>query len=531
SSSVIVKLLSALPVREESPAPEAALGSALTASLAILVRLTGPQAGRGGQVVVFTGVIPAVGIGALTPPTDDSSVFGTEKEKQLFLPRHNAWRDIAEQCAEEGIGVNVFLGMGRPIDVASVGVVSSITGGELYFHPRFDPSRDVVVLASQLRRLLTRTTGYNCVMRVRCSSGLRVSQYFGNLHEPELSVTDIQFGTLDADKAFSVLFEHGRALDDHELAFIQCAVLYTARSGERRVRTCNLALQVVSLAGNVFRYADMDTVVCHMVREGISRLPSQQISQIQEQLTERCCAILLGYRKYCAASAAHTQLVIPEAFRTLPVYTLAIMKSKPLKARNIAADVRSYEAHKIMAMGAGATMQHLYPRLLALHDLDNFVALPDPGTGKIDFPSLMRNSHLFMESHGIYLIDNEELVIFWIGVNASPQLLKDFLDVDDIMQIDPHMIELPRLSTRLSTQVRNILAHRQAQRGWIPKTLIARQNMDAAELEFSDMLIEDQNNAAMSYLDYLCLVHKQITTALTTGSSITSRNGFLSTPW
>lgn len=96
--------------------------------------------------------------------------------------------------------------------------------------------------------------------------GLRIVKHYGNYYEG--AANDLEFGTLDADKAIGVLFDHTHTLDDRQYAFIQSAVLYTTVDGQRRVRVCNVALQVASLAGNVFRYADMDTVVSVMMREG-----------------------------------------------------------------------------------------------------------------------------------------------------------------------------------------------------------------------------------------------------------------------
>ncbi len=123
--------------------------------------------------------------------------------------------------------------------------------------------------------------------------------------------------------------------------------------------------------------------------------------------------------------------------------------------RSVTADVRNYYGHKISAMSARRIMHHLYPRMLALHDLNDEIALPD-ANGRVDLPSLMRCSHLFMESHGVYLIgtcslhlcekrthgstDNEDAMMLWIGASVSPQLLKDLLGVDDIWEVDQHMV-------------------------------------------------------------------------------------------
>ena len=45
------------------------------------------------------------------------------------------------------------------------------------------------------------------------------------------------------------------------------------------------------------------------------------------------------------------------------------------------------------------------------------------------------------------------------------------------------------------------------QRGCKLKFSIARQDLDATELDFSDMLMEDQNNDAVSYVECKSSLH------------------------
>ena len=39
-------------------------------------------------------------------------------------------------------------------------------------------------------------------------------------------------------------------------------------------------------------------------------------------------------------------------------------------------------------------------------------------------------------------------MILWVGASVSPQVLKDLLDLDDIMQIDPRTVRLVAFASR-----------------------------------------------------------------------------------
>lgn len=99
--------------------------------------------------------------------------------------------------------------------------------------------------------------------------GLSVSTHLGAFHQ--ISPSDLTIATSHADNAVLATFTHSGRLDDRREAHIQCATLYTTRSGERRVRVLNLAAQVSTLAANVFKNADLEVVCSTFTREGKHR--------------------------------------------------------------------------------------------------------------------------------------------------------------------------------------------------------------------------------------------------------------------
>ena len=64
---------------------------------------------------------------------------------------------------------NAFARADRSV-VPSTGVISSVTAGNVYFHPRFDPGRDRDAVHEEIRRIVGQEVVYNTTLRVRCSN-------------------------------------------------------------------------------------------------------------------------------------------------------------------------------------------------------------------------------------------------------------------------------------------------------------------------------------------------------------------------
>lgn len=122
-------------------------------------------------------------------------------------------------------------------------------------------------LSQELAHTVNRETGYQALMKVRCSNGLQVASYHGNFLHHTFGA-DLEIGSIDADKALGVLFSYDGKLDPRLDAHFQAALLYTSADGQRRVRCINVVAAVNEGGMETMKFVDQDAVVAIIAKEG-----------------------------------------------------------------------------------------------------------------------------------------------------------------------------------------------------------------------------------------------------------------------
>ncbi|KIX95019.1 uncharacterized protein Z520_09329 [Fonsecaea multimorphosa CBS 102226] len=507
SKEVVTALLKAIPTMFSTiKHPEPALLPALNAALAALTA-------TGGKIICSLSTLPTWGPGRLHL-RDDGKGRDTDAERRLFTTEHPGWKKTASAMVTAGIGVDFFLAAagGGYMDIATIGHMSRLTGGEMFFYPNFVAPRDSLKLRLEIQNSLRRETGYQALMKVRCSNGLQVSAYYGSFLHHSFGA-DLEIGTVDADKAIGVTFSYDGKLDAKLDAHFQAALLYTSATGQRRVRCINVVAAVNEGATDTMRTVDQDAVVNIIAKEASSKISEKSLKDIRAGITERTIDILAGYRKNFSGSHPPGQLVLPEHLKEFAIYTLGLIKSRAFKGGIEPTDRRVHSARLMRSSGVTETALYLYPRIYALHNLSPEDCFANSETMQLVVPPTVRASFARVEEGGVYLVDDGQVVLIWLHAQVSPNLLEDLFGEGktSLQDLDPMMNELPVLETHLNAQVRNLLQYMSTVRGSKAASFtLARQGLDGSEFEYARMLVEDRNNEAQSYVDWLVHVHRAI---------------------
>ncbi|CAF3482067.1 unnamed protein product [Fusarium graminearum] len=519
SKDVITSLLTRLPdMFSTIKNPEPALLAALNAALSALEA-------TGGKVVASCSALPTWGPGRLFL-RDTGNQPGGEIDKKLYTTEHPAWKKVAEKMAASGVGVDFFLAApsGGYLDIATIGHVASTTGGETFYFPNFIAARDSRKLSLEISHAVTRETGFQALMKVRCSNGLQIAGYHGNFIQHTFGA-DLEIGVIDADKAMGVTFSYDGKLDSKLDAHFQSALLYTTASGERRVRCSNVIASVTETSKEsgvreqgireCLKFVDQDAVIGMLAKEASTKLAttSSNLKDIRHWLSEKAIDVLACYRKHASQQHPPGQLVMPERLKEYCMYLLGLIKCRALKGGIENSDRRVHEMRMLRSMGGLELSLYLYPRMIPVHNLAPEEGFADAETGHLKMPPAIRTSFSRVEPGGVYLVDNGQQCLLWFHSQTSPNLISDLFgeDKDSLKSLDPYTSALPQLETHLNAQVRNIIEFLRTMRGSKGLTIqLARQGIDGAEFDFARMLVEDRNNEAQSYVDWLVHIHKGV---------------------
>lgn len=405
-----------------------------------------------------------------------------------------------------------------------IGVLSRDTGGQIYFYSGFQYNKDGYALENDIYKALTKLVGFEGVMVVRTSSGLKVVEEFGNFFRRNRGEIDLPI--IDSDKAFVIRVAHETTLQVSQQVIFQCALLYTSEKGDRRIRVHNLCVPVTNEISKVFRHADIDAIVNASMKQVVNHIHGSSTVESRKMLREAAVDVLYTYRKRCASNTSSGQLILPEALKLLPLYTLGMVKNGSL-ADFTPSDERLNLFNVINMMPLPLSITLCSPRLFAIHKLPEHVCVWGED-GSFLLPELEIVSREFLDETGIYLLDSGLLLTLWIGSEAPPSMVHDLVGVEFFENVDLYTLNVYPTDDpySISSRTSALIEYCRMNRPFYANLRVLVQKKSLEESidvkRFSNSLLEDPKEVLkgekglgsesdrMSYVDFLCYLHRKI---------------------
>ncbi|XP_039278059.1 protein transport protein Sec24C-like [Nilaparvata lugens] len=457
-----------------------------------------------GKLLMFHSSLPIAEAPGKLKNRDDRKMLGTDKEKTVLAPQNNVYNNLGQDCVGAACSVDLFIFNNSYIDLATVGQICRLTGGEIFKYTYFQADLDGDRLIEDIKHDVSRPIAFDAVMRVRTSTGIRPTDFYGHFFMS--NTTDMELASIDCDKAVALEIKHDDKLTEEEGVFIQTALLYTSCSGQRRVRILNLSLSTCVQMVDLYRACELDTVINFFAKQSVFRLLEHTPKQVKDSLISRSAALLACYRKNCASPSSSGQLILPECMKLLPLYISCLIKSDAISGgSDMTIDDRSFVMQAVSIMDVPSSVVYFYPRLMSVHDLD-------PNSDEI--PPSIRCSYEKFREDGAYILENGIHLFLWLGLNLSNEWVQGVFAAHSVAQVDTDKSCIPYLDTPISRRMHNLIETIRSQRHRYMRLTIVRQR-DKLEIVVKHFLMEDRGtDGSSSYVDFLCHMHKEIRSLL-----------------
>jgi len=404
-----------------------ALGPALTLAQKIL-------ASNGGRITVFQATLPNAG-----SPKDGSILKNREDPNNrtvntssansltpLLNPANDYFKKLALECSEAQIAVDLFVLCPNYADIATISPISKVTGGSVFYYPASTkPGRLLARFECDFEYYLSRSIGFEAVLRIRTTKGFSIQSFFGNffVRSPDL----LALPNCNPDSGYGIQLSIDEELKDFSYACFQAAILYTNTAGERRIKVHTIGFPVVGTIHEVINNADQEAVIGLLVKMAAERSIQGNLADAREALIN-CAIDLLQTYKNLNPIECVKGLVTSKSTVLIPLFISALLKHIAFRLNiSTKVDERVYALEQMKSLPLPYLLTYCYPDLYPVHYEINWE------TG--EWPASMQLSYANIQSDGAYILDAHDVMILYICKNINLKWISDVFGVSTFNQI------------------------------------------------------------------------------------------------
>uniref|UniRef100_A0A0X3PGR2 Protein transport protein Sec24B n=2 Tax=Schistocephalus solidus TaxID=70667 RepID=A0A0X3PGR2_SCHSO len=396
-------------------------------------------------------------------------------------------------------------------------------------------------LRRDLIRYLTRRIGFEAVLRIRCTRGLNIQNFYGCFFVR--SVDLLSLPNVNPDAGYAMQLEMTESLEEFKYVVLQAALLYTSAFGDRRIRVHTLCLPVTESPEAVFNYSDQTAIACLITKMAVERTISAGLSNSREALSTVISDILMAYQRSRNKQASNQVHLCPSSLRLLPAYVCGALRFLAFRLHiPTSLDDRSAALELLINASCSRLMSLIYPRL---YDVRRFIQRTPTAVGNppdhrtlaekaaglslrndsVDpepddperLPGRLNLNSNFIKRDGVFLLDTGFFLILLVGYDIPAEELRSLIGYDSVdeIHVDSSALRLPPLPSddqvaslpKPRRRLQQLIGH--LRRDHLLGTALILVRHDAPEFlkhQFINALVEDRTESAPSYMEFIQMV-------------------------
>ena len=446
----------------------------------------------GGRAMIFSSNPCRNGPGKFT---DENS----PEQEQPFTSKNTYFQDLAYKCNKNRTSIDLFQFDNPEFQLATIGPLTSQTGGTLYHYPLWDSFQHTEKLYYQIYRNMTRYVGHEVACRIRCTNSVNLQHYY--TPAGKCASLDFQIAAQNADQYVAMTFEPNTQSD--HMIYFQFVALHSNIYGQRILRVINCDIEAISKDNSKTLYSKLhnDTILLQMIRKIADDMKSTKREDLRVQVINDLKGILKEFQENSHEHSPQ-EITVPKRIDQILVLIHSLQREPVFNTKNNALRPDIIYANLLFFQQQSIEIihNHLYPKVFPIHELfeqkdkkvDQTIL---PGTiqesGTTVLPSTVPCNINCLDSDGVYFIDCGYVIYLYIRKEINEYALADQFNCEAINELY-NTYEFP-YNEENDTNVRanNILAEQRVQKnGYYPPLVIIIED-DVNEPVVKERLIEN----------------------------------------